>query len=433
MNPVNNVAPGSIMRSRLLEKLLAGQGRLNNGTVTGGIAHALQQGLSGYQAGQAMQAEKAQQQQGVDAQNAMVRGMSAQQWTPPDEQIAMGPSGTAKGDVMIPREAAMQNAAPAGGYDGAIYALQGLGPDNAPAGRLATQLLMGKMDRDQTMADRLDERTYQAGVRDENRGWQKEMFDLEQRAAMGRLSAQEESQLRLLKVKKSMEASKPVGAPYEAVDANGQPVFVQRYGDGSVQPVNGYSPAPPKPVPGRDVPLPEDVYQQQIEKARVQGEATASNRPFTEGETKAGGFAVRMVGANERIGQIVNGPDGKPGTADDYDPTQYSDATLRGVPFVGNSLQSDQGRQYYQAMSDWVTANLRKESGAVIGVDEMENEFKKYFPQPGDDMQTIQQKGESRRLAEAGMRTAAGRSYDEIRKDLGDPTKNSGWSIKKVQ
>lgn len=201
MRPVNSIAPGSVMRSRLLDKLLRSRGNLNNGTVSGGLAHALQQGLQGYQANQAMQQQQAQQQQADDAQAAMVRGMSAQQWTPPDAEIAMGPSGTAKGDVMIPREAAMQNAAPAGGYEGAITALQGLGADNAPAGRLATQLLMGKMERDQSIADRDADRQFQQNMFDRRTQQQNSMFERQQAAAREQQAAQFAQQQQMLQAR----------------------------------------------------------------------------------------------------------------------------------------------------------------------------------------------------------------------------------------
>jgi hypothetical protein len=68
---------------------------------------------------------------------------------------------------------------------------------------------------------------------------------------------------------------------------------------------------------------------------------------------------------------------------------------------------------------DWISANLRKESGAVIGVEEMVEERKKYFPQPGDEERTIKQKAASRRAAEAAMKVSAGRAYEDMMKELG--------------
>ena len=66
-----------------------------------------------------------------------------------------------------------------------------------------------------------------------------------------------------------------------------------------------------------------------------------------------------------------------------------------------------------------MSANLRKESGAVIGIEEMVKEREKYFPQPGDDKKTINQKYVSRKTAEAAMKVASGRAYDLMTEELG--------------
>jgi len=55
-----------------------------------------------------------------------------------------------------------------------------------------------------------------------------------------------------------------------------------------------------------------------------------------------------------------------------------------------------------------VRANLRKESGAAIGVAEMDQERRNYFPIPGDSPETVAQKAHNRQVVEQAMRTAAG-------------------------
>ena len=59
-------------------------------------------------------------------------------------------------------------------------------------------------------------------------------------------------------------------------------------------------------------------------------------------------------------------------------------------------------------------AKLRKESGAVIGDDEMEREIRTYFPQPGDKPEVLKAKAGSRSIAEAAMRKAGGRAIDPV-------------------
>jgi hypothetical protein len=66
---------------------------------------------------------------------------------------------------------------------------------------------------------------------------------------------------------------------------------------------------------------------------------------------------------------------------------------------------------------------LRKESGAVIGKEELQTEDEKYFPQIGDSFETRQLKKQLRRQAEEGMLLESGKGVK--------PT-TQGWSIKKV-
>lgn len=129
----------------------------------------------------------------------------------------------------------------------------------------------------------------------------------------------------------------------------------------------------------------------------------------SDAQSKAFTFAQRMQGAKEALtGDKINAL---------IDPV---DSSLDNVPLVGNYLVSDEYQQAKQAMEDWVTANLRKESGAVIGDSEMEKEVKKYFPVVGDNPQTIEQKRKSREQAERGMIKSAGVLADEIDMFSGD-------------
>jgi hypothetical protein len=57
---------------------------------------------------------------------------------------------------------------------------------------------------------------------------------------------------------------------------------------------------------------------------------------------------------------------------------------------------SDAQQLYAQAAADWLSANLREQSGAAIGKDELQQEYEKYFPMPGDGQAVIDQKAKSR-------------------------------------
>ncbi|MDR5802128.1 hypothetical protein [Caballeronia sp. LZ001] len=69
---------------------------------------------------------------------------------------------------------------------------------------------------------------------------------------------------------------------------------------------------------------------------------------------------------------------------------------------------NEQQQSYEQAQRNFVSAVLRKESGAAISNDEYANEAKKYFPQPGDTPATIEQKARARDLAIEGLKAQAG-------------------------
>lgn len=86
-----------------------------------------------------------------------------------------------------------------------------------------------------------------------------------------------------------------------------------------------------------------------------------------------------------------------------------------GLPVIGgalggatNWLNSDQQQSYEQAKRNFVSAILRKESGAAIADSEFVNEDKKYFPQTGDSPATIEQKARARDLAIEALKAQAG-------------------------
>ena len=146
----------------------------------------------------------------------------------------------------------------------------------------------------------------------------------------------------------------------------------------------------------------------------------------SDGERNAAGFYMRMVDASQTINQPLKDAQGKPLLDKDGKPVTLSAVAEKPEFFaelVGgilpnwmggrqaqNTITSAARQQYQQAQENWVTANLRKESGAVIGVDEMKQEIRKYFPQLGDSQKVVDQKTEARKVVEDAMRRNAGRA-----------------------
>jgi len=81
------------------------------------------------------------------------------------------------------------------------------------------------------------------------------------------------------------------------------------------------------------------------------------------------------------------------------------------VPLVSNYIISPEKRQLDQAQRNFINAVLRRESGAVISEQEFENARLQYFPQPGDDEQTLANKAVNRELALQGLSRSAGAAY----------------------
>ena len=151
--------------------------------------------------------------------------------------------------------------------------------------------------------------------------------------------------------------------------------------------------------------------------AAERADRKAEGRKPTESEQKAAGFAQRMEFSDQVAKDLESKVAAQQLAGKDVG-TMYPTArtqALGAVPFVGNYLEnigsSTQQQLYKNAQENWVRANLRKESGAVIGVDEMKDEIRTYFPQPGEKPEKIAQKQLLRQVTQNAMKTAAGTSY----------------------
>jgi len=131
-------------------------------------------------------------------------------------------------------------------------------------------------------------------------------------------------------------------------------------------------------------------------------------KPLTEGQGKSTAYGLRMTEANQILEKLAN------------EGTERA-AIGAGAPYgigaiVNKATASPQQQQVYQAKLNFITANLRQESGAVIGESEFETEDKKYFPQIGDSPEVLAQKKRARQLAIKAMEVQAGPGAKEIEK-----------------
>lgn len=118
---------------------------------------------------------------------------------------------------------------------------------------------------------------------------------------------------------------------------------------------------------------------------------------MTEGQSNAAGFYSRMAASGPTIDKF------------ETQGTNFGQALLSGVPFdMANWAKTPEFQQYEQAKRDFINAQLRKESGAVIGKDEFANAERQYFPVIGDSPEVIAQKRRNRWIAIEAMKLSAG-------------------------
>lgn len=139
--------------------------------------------------------------------------------------------------------------------------------------------------------------------------------------------------------------------------------------------------------------------------------------PYTEGQNLSAGFAYRMENANKILNQIEDSG---------FNPVNLKDFGLQNFPLIGGSfitrfMLSPKFKQYDVAKIDFSTAQLRKETGAVINDSEIDWINQTYFPMIGDDETTISVKRANREKAILAMKSNAGAAYDMIIKEAGSP------------
>jgi hypothetical protein len=152
----------------------------------------------------------------------------------------------------------------------------------------------------------------------------------------------------------------------------------------------------------------EEAYVARVDKR-------AEGKKPSESERLSAGFAQRMEFSEEKTKELED----KYAKGEISVPYPTVGMSVAGsLPFVGNYARSktatNEQALYRQAQENWIRANLRKESGAVIGADEMDREIQTYFPTAGElsNPQIIAQKAQARQVTMDAMRKNAGVAYE---------------------
>ena len=154
-------------------------------------------------------------------------------------------------------------------------------------------------------------------------------------------------------------------------------------------------------------------------------------KEYSGEQAKAAAFANRMRESTRVIEETLPENAGKAKTG----PAGYLESFLAAIPSAGITDQLGKGivkmssnpeeQQYLNAAQNWIRANLRKESGAVIGEQEMKDEYATYFPTPGDSKEVIERKRQARLETEKGMIAQTGGAFSVLFPESGSVSPKS--------
>jgi hypothetical protein len=129
----------------------------------------------------------------------------------------------------------------------------------------------------------------------------------------------------------------------------------------------------------------------------VQGDVTNLPPKLTESQSKDINFLTRAKKAEDDLAPVES------------ELTSFAQKRMTGLPFdMGNYMQSPGYQKAQQAGREILAIILRKDSGAAITDQEMDNYGKIYLPQPGDDAATIAAKRQSRATAINALQAGLG-------------------------
>jgi hypothetical protein len=159
---------------------------------------------------------------------------------------------------------------------------------------------------------------------------------------------------------------------------------------------------------------------------------------LTDAQGNAVAYGMRMIQADKILKPLENA-----GLKDTGMIRSGVSGTLGAVPLIGDALArgsdnifntlptilgglSEDQQKTVQARVNFVTAVLRKESGASISPTEFATAEKNYFPAPGDSQAIVKQKQQARELAIKAMKAQAGTAGSKFFTESNGVT-SSGW------
>lgn len=174
----------------------------------------------------------------------------------------------------------------------------------------------------------------------------------------------------------------------------------------------------------------DKAFNQSLKKKAAEIELERRLGPGKENQYKAAGLGKRAMDADAAINKLKQ---------EGYDRTGkqnvflqgISDNPLSNIKYVGEGLASgmrgmgqaagifpERYIQNRQAEKDFLSAVLRKESGASISPSEYEMGEEIYFDRPGDSPTTRAQKAKARSIVVSALKNEAGQEWDKLMAEL---------------
>lgn len=132
-------------------------------------------------------------------------------------------------------------------------------------------------------------------------------------------------------------------------------------------------------------------------------ELAAKPNKFTQNQWIAAGYGARAEDAGTVIDEVGD---------------QFTGVVSRGVGLVPSGLKFQDRQRFDQAKRNFINAQLRRESGAVISEQEFENADLQYFPQPGDKEDVLKQKAQNRSVVIQALKLEAGDAFTQLRAEV---------------
>lgn len=128
-----------------------------------------------------------------------------------------------------------------------------------------------------------------------------------------------------------------------------------------------------------------------------------ASKPPSGDQFKAATFARRLEEAEKQFSELQDSG---------FDPTSYVNAAERAV--VPDAALSEPLKKQRQAERNFVTAQLRRESGAAISPSEFKTAEVQYFPRAGDSSDILVQKARNRQILFNGLKAEAGNAFGQV-------------------